>query len=296
MDNNTIIAIIPAFNEELTIGSLVLLTNQKVTKTIVINDGSTDKTGQIAHLAGADVINIEKNQGKANAVMTGLLQARQMNPDVVVMLDADGQHNPAEIPYIIKPILEGKADLVIGSRFIETENIVPKYRRIGQKSLDYAHNLRSNFKTTDSQSGFRALSKKSLENLDFSSEGYNIESDMISHFDDRGLIITEVPITVKYNVPYKHKQNPLLHGWSIITNIVGFIGYRRPLLLFGVPGTIFTIVGVILGFWAFHIYDTTAKFPMSYSMMSVLLIISGLLLLSSGLILNTLVIILKFKS
>jgi glycosyltransferase involved in cell wall biosynthesis len=296
MNNKTIIAIIPAYNEELTIGSLVLLTNLMVTKTIVIDDGSLDKTGQIASLAGADVIRIGKNQGKANAVMSGLHQAREMCPDVVVMLDADGQHDTAEIPKVIKPILEGKADLVIGSRFLETENKVPKYRRIGQKSLDYAQNIGSTFKTTDSQSGFRALSKKSLENLDFYSEGYNIESDMIRYFYERGLTIIEVPISVRYNVPYIHKQNPLEHGWNLISNVIGFIGYRRPLLLFGLLGTIFTIVGVILGLWAFRIYDTTTKFPMSYSMMSVLLIISGLLLFTSGLILNTLVLIVKSKS
>jgi glycosyltransferase involved in cell wall biosynthesis len=296
MDTPNIIAVIPAFNEELTISSLVLLTIPFVTKVIVIDDGSTDKTNQLATAVGAEVIRSEKNLGKANALMKGLKKARDFNPDAVVMVDADGQHNPAEIPTVIKPVIEGKADLVIGSRFLETKNKVPKFRRIGQKSMDYAQNIGASFKTSDSQSGFRALSKKALENLDFFSEGYNIESDMINHFHERGLSIHEVPITVRYDVPFKHKQNPLEHGWGLISNIVGFIGYRRPLLLFGVPGAFFTAAGIILGFWAFHIYDTTAKFPMSYSMMSVLLIISGLLLLTSGLILNTLVIIVKSES
>ena len=162
-----VVVLIPAYNEELTIGSMVLLTNPMVTKTIVIDDGSLDKTSQIAKSAGAEVIRIEKNQGKANAVLLGFRQASLMCPDAVVMLDADGQHDPMEIPQIIKPIIEGKADLVIGSRFLETKNMVPKYRRIGQKTLDYAQNMEATFKTTDSQSGFRALSKRSLENLDF---------------------------------------------------------------------------------------------------------------------------------
>ena len=291
MDNNKIIAIIPAYNEELTIGSIVLLTNPLVTKTIVIDDGSLDNTNKIATIAGAEVIRSEKNQGKANAIMKGLLRARELDPVVVVMLDADGQHNPIEISRVIKPIIDENADLVIGSRFLETENKVPKYRRIGQKSLDYAQNIGSTFKTTDSQSGFRALSKKALGHLDFSSEGYNIESDMINHFYERGLTITEVPITVRYNVPYKHKQNSLIHGWSLISNIVGYIGYKHPLLLFGLPGTISSIIGIVLGFWAFDIYNITLKFPIGPTMMSMLLIISGLLMIIAALILNSLVII-----
>ena len=288
-----IIAVIPAYNEELTIGTIVLLTNLFVQKTIVIDDGSADRTSDIASRAGATVIRLDKNQGKAKALITGLLKARDLEPSAVVMLDADGQHNPAEILKVIEPVLDGRADLVIGSRFIDSYSEVPKYRRIGQKTLDYAQNIGSTFKTTDSQSGFRGLSMNALTNLDFSSEGYNIESDMIQHFSEKGLNIIEVPITVRYDVPFMHKTHPISHGWSLLSNLVGIIGYRRPLLLFGIPGTVFAFVGVFLGFWAFRIYDTTAVFPFAHSMMSMLLIISGLLLITSGLILNTLVIIVR---
>lgn len=295
MSGTDIIAVIPAFNEELAIGSVVLLTKHVVQKTLVVDDGSADRTGEIATRAGAEVIRLERNQGKAHAIMKGLLRARELDPLAVVMLDADGQHNPLEIPRVLQPILEGRADLVIGSRFLDGANKVPRYRRFGQKTMDYAQNFGSTFKTTDSQSGFRALGRRSLENLDFTSEGYNIESDMIRHFQERGLTITEVPVTARYHLP-SHKENPLLHGWSLISHIVGYIGYRRPLLLFGLPGTLFTLAGVVLGFWAFHIYDASLRFPISHSLMSMLLIISGLLLLTAGLILNTLVIIVNSKS
>ena len=293
MNHEDIIAIIPAFNEELTIGSVVLLTNQIATKTFVIDDGSADRTGEIAARAGAEVIRHGENQGKARAVMTGLLRARELDPPVVVLLDADGQNNPAEIPRVVRPVLDGTADLVIGSRFMEGGSEVPGYRRIGQKTLDYAHNLGPGFKTTDSQSGFRALGRAALQHLDFSSEGYNIESDMIHYFSDKGLRIAEVPVTVRYDVPHKHKSHPVSHGWSLISNIMGFIGYRRPLVSFGLLGLVFTTVGTILGFWAFHIYDTTKIFPIAQAMMSMLLIILGLLMISSGLILNSLVLIVK---
>jgi glycosyltransferase involved in cell wall biosynthesis len=293
MNNEDIIAVIPAYNEELTIGSIVFLTNRVATKTIVVDDGSVDRTGEIASGSGAEVIRHDNNQGKAKAVMTGLLKARDLNPSVVVLLDADGQNNPSEISRVIKPVLDGRADLVIGSRFMDSVSEVPKYRRIGQKTLDYTHNLGSAFKTTDSQSGFRALSTTALNNLDFFSEDYNIESDMIHYFSEKGLKILEVPISVRYNVPHKHKSHPLSHGWGLIANLIGFVGYRRPLLSFGLAGMIFTVTGILLGLWAFEIYDTTHLFPIAHSLMSMLLIIMGLLMISSGLILNTLIFIVK---
>jgi glycosyltransferase involved in cell wall biosynthesis len=293
MNNNDIVAVIPAYNEELTIGSVVLLTIQTASKTIVVDDGSVDRTSEIASRAGADVIRLDKNQGKAKAVMTGLKKARDLNPAVVVLLDADGQNNPSEIAQVIRPVLDGKADLVIGSRFIDSVSEVPKYRRIGQKTLDYTQNLGTAFKTTDSQSGFRALSKKALEYIDFFSEEYNIESDMINHFYENGLTIIEVPITVRYDVPHKHKQNPFRHGWSVISNIVGYIGYKRPLLLFGLPGAISSFIGIVLGFWAFDVYNITLKFPIGPTLMSILLIVSGLLMIIAALILNSLVIIIN---
>jgi glycosyltransferase involved in cell wall biosynthesis len=295
MSTKDIVAVIPAYNEELTIGSVVLLTNQTAGKTIVVDDGSVDRTSEIASRAGADVIRLDKNQGKAKAVMTGLLKARDLNPSVVVLLDADGQNNPSEISQVIEPILDGRADLVIGSRFMDGVSDVPKLRRFGQKTLDYTHNLGSAFKTTDSQSGFRALSRRALSDLDFTSEDYNIESDMIHYFSEKGLKIVEVPVTVRYDVPHKHKSHPLSHGWGLLSNIIGFIGYRRPLVSFGLAGMIFTIAGTGLGLWAFEIYDTTHKFPIAHSLMSALLIILGLLMISSGLILNSLVFIIKSR-
>jgi glycosyltransferase involved in cell wall biosynthesis len=295
MSPTEIIAVIPAYNEELTIGSVVLMAGQVARKTIVVDDGSADRTAAVARSAGAEVISHERNQGKARAVMTGLLRARDLNPGVVVLIDADGQHNPSEIPRVAQPVLDGEADLVIGSRFLEGGQDVPRYRRLGQKTMDYAQNVGSAFVTTDSQSGFRALGPKALGHLDFYSEDYNIESDMIRYFSEKGLKIAEVPITVRYDVPHKHKSHPLAHGWDLVSHILGSIGYRRPLLSFGLAGVIFTTVGILLGFWAFEIYDTTHQFPIAHSLMSMLLIILGLLMIFGGLILNSLVLIVQSR-
>jgi len=168
--------------------------------------------------------------------MKGFTRACTYTPLAIVMLDADGQHNPAEIPGLIKPILAGKADMVIGSRFLNGTNRIPKYRVFGQKTLDIATKVSSGVACTDSQSGFRVLGRRALANLDFYSEGYNIESDMLTHFARRGLTITEVPIGVTYSVVNGHKKNSLAHGLDILSHIIGIVGYRRPLISFGCRG------------------------------------------------------------
>ena len=190
--------------------------------------------------------------------------------------------------------MKGEADLVIGSRFLNKNCKIPKYRVLGQKILNVFTNMGSNCKVSDSQSGFRALSRRALEYLDFVSEGYSIESDMIAHFSSKGLIIKEVPISVRYEVPHKHKKNPFAHGLSVLSNIVGLIGYRRPLLSFGIPGLISVLIGLIFGFMAFSEYYVTNKLPYAPSIACGLFLILGLLLVIAGLILNSLVQLMKF--
>ena len=286
-------AVLPAFNEELVIGSVVLRTRQYVDKVIVVNDGSFDRTAEVAKLAGAEVIQLDNQTGKAYALLLGLRYAHEMGCKVAVMLDADGQHDPREIQRVTGLVMEGKADMVIGSRFLEKNRGIPAYRQLGQKILDLFTNMGAKTKVTDSQSGFRALSCKALDNLDFKSDGYNVESDMIAHFSAMGLRIMEVPISVNYDVPHNHKKHPLTHGMGVLTRLVNLIGYRRPLLLFGVPGLLCVIAGLITGFYTFNEYYTTSKFPFAMSMVSMLLLIMGMLMVIAGLLLNTLVIIMR---
>lgn len=288
-------AVMPAYNEELVIGSVVLRTKQYVDRVIVVDDGSYDRTAEVAKLAGAEVIQLEHNTGKAYTILLGLRHARQTGCTVAVMLDSDGQHNPSEIPRVAKFVSIGKADLVIGSRFLNKSAGIPPYRRIGQKTLDIFTNIGAKSKVTDSQSGFRALSCQALDNLDFKSDGYNIESDMIAHFSAMGLPIMEVPITVNYDVPHKHKKNPLTHGVGVLSRLINLIAYKRPLLLFGMIGVLFIIIGILAGFYASSEYSTTSTVPFSMSIITTLLPIMGMLMIIAGLLLNTLLMILKEK-
>jgi glycosyltransferase involved in cell wall biosynthesis len=286
-------AVLPAYNEELAIGSIVLRARQYADQVIVVDDGSSDHTAEVAKLAGAEVIHIEHRSGKANALLQGLRYAHKTGCTVAVMLDADGQHNPAEIPRVAAMVREGTADLVIGSRFLEKRGGRFTYRQLGQKILDLFTNFSAKTEITDSQSGFRAFSLKGLDNLNFKSDGYNIESDMIDYFSSRGLIIKEVPISVIYDVPHNHKKHPLTHGVGVLSRLINLIFYKRPLLMFGILGTIFLIVGLVSGFYAFSEYYITSKFSFGLSMVSMVGVIVGTLMVIAGLLLNTLVMILK---
>jgi len=246
-------------------------------------------TGYIAEHAGAEVIRLSKNHGKSYAVLRGFDRARQLNADIVVMLDGDGQHHPEEIPSIVSPILKDDADLVIGSRFLNGDNKIPLYRKIGQKTLDRMTKIASSCKTTDSQSGFRALSSKAMDCFTAEPTGYNIESVMISHLSDHGMRITEIPINVDYEVPHKHKKNFFTHGMDILSNLVGIIGYRRPLLTFGIPGSILMIVGFYLGFWAWSEYAKYQTIPYTLTVGGTLFLLLGLILINTALILNSIV-------
>ncbi|WP_292365241.1 glycosyltransferase family 2 protein [Methanoculleus sp. UBA208] len=278
----------PAYNEGLVIGSVVLLAKKHADRVIVVDDGSADRTAAIARLAGADVIEMPENGGKAKAMMAGFARARELGYEAVVMLDGDGQHDPEEIPIVAAPVLAGVADLVIGSRFLETRAEIPAYRRAGQMVLNGFTNLSvdGNFSTTDSQSGFRALSRRALENLTFSSEGYNIESDMIAHFAPLNLRMTEVPISVTYDVPHKHKKNPLSHGFGVLAKIVELIGNRRPLLFFGIPGGLIVLFGLGLEIYTFSELYRTNQFHYVLFPLGITALILGLSLIESGLILN----------
>lgn len=282
-------AIIPAYNEGKTIGSVVLKTKTFVDEVLVVDDGSTDDTSLVAESAGATVFKMPKNSGKAAAILSGLDIMANDGYDAVVMLDGDGQHDPKHIPQLLQPILDNRAEMVIGSRFLEGGKGIPTYRKAGQVVLNKATSFGAGIKITDSQSGFRALSKEALQNLDFVSHGYNIETDMIGCFADRGLKITEVPIGVEYDVPNGHKKAPLPHGMGVLNAAVGLIGYRRPLIFFGIPGLILFIAGMILGLLSIGQNYILGWGWFFESMLAVTLVIIGVILVIGGLTLNSLV-------
>ncbi|TAJ44047.1 glycosyl hydrolase [Methanofollis fontis] len=280
------LAAIPCFNESITIGTLVIKARRYVDDVLVIDDGSTDDTQNIARDAGALVIRHLNNSGKGDAVRSALEYARIEGYDYLILLDGDGQHNPEEIPDLLAPLKCGQADVVIGSRFLDTKNDIPVYRRFGQSILTMMTNVNSNSTITDSQSGFRALGKNAISLWDADSDGYNIESDMIASITGQGLSIREIPISVKYDVPNKHKKNPLTHGLGVFKKIVCDIGYQRPLFSFGIAGALLVVAGLFSGVIALSSYVALDAIPVVPSVFCGLCMVTGLMLLISGVTLN----------
>ena len=285
--NTSITVVIPAYNEGLVIGSVVLNTRQYAAHVIVVDDGSKDNTSEIARLAGAEVITLEKNGGKAAAMMVAFARAKEIGAVATVMLDGDGQHDPAEIPSVAAPVLDGRADLVVGSRFLKCDRSeeIPTYRMFGQKVLNVATNVSFGMRCSDSQSGYRALSRKALDNLDFPTNGYAIESEMLAQFAKRDLVMVEVPINVAYDVPHNHKMNPMKHGLSVLSSIIQLVSIRRPLYCFGAPGIVLTVIGVVLAYQALVNSVNTGHWAPTLTLTAMLLLVMGLLLCSVALIL-----------
>ncbi|KAB8139852.1 glycosyltransferase family 2 protein [Chloroflexia bacterium SDU3-3] len=280
-----IVALIPAYNEQRFIGSIVLAARAYVDEVVVVDDGSKDQTAQIAHQAGATVIRQHENKGKAAAVNTGFEYLRGRTPTAVVMLDGDGQHMAEEIPIVLAPVLNDNADVVIGSRFRETKSDIPAYRQIGQHGLTMVTNLSSGVFVSDSQSGFRAFSGEALDRLFFSQGGFSLESEMQFLAGEHGLRIAEVPISVIY--AEKAKRNPFQHGMQVINGILQLMGQIRPLLFFGMMGMAVLALGILLGLYTIDIYQRTHELAVGYGMVTVLLSVIGVVLLFAGVILHS---------
>ncbi len=280
-----IVAAIPAYNEEKYIGTVVLKARQQVDEVIVVDDGSTDRTADVARLAGATVIQHQQNRGKGASIQTLLAEAKKRNPNILVLLDADSQHNPDEISSLVKPISQG-FDLAIGSRERQKVNI-PTYRRIGQRVLSYFSSILSGKGGIDSESGFRALSPKAIDELKLKQNGFAIETEMIAAAADRGLRITQVPISAIYTRDGS-TLNPVSHGFGVLGRIVAMISERRPLFFFGLGGGILTVLGLIAGFRVLQIASAGGGVITGTALVSVLLLTIGIFSIFTGIILNVL--------
>jgi glycosyltransferase involved in cell wall biosynthesis len=283
--NRKIIVIIPAFNEERFIGSVLLKLKKFPVEVIVIDDGSTDDTAAIARMAGVVVFKQDSNQGKGTALNTGLHAARESSPDVIVMLDADGQHLPEDLPQIVRPILSGEADIVVGSRYIKNTSNTPLIRRWGHRFINLATTLPSGISVSDSQSGYRAFSRRAFELADFHSRDFSVESEMQFLAHEHNLKVMEVPITIRYTD--KAKRSPFSQGMTVLKGIIKLTGQYRPLLYFGLPGLALLTIGIGWGFFVVDRFTVTGRLATGYAMICLLLCIIGLIMLSTGFILHS---------
>jgi glycosyltransferase involved in cell wall biosynthesis len=187
-----------AYNEEKNIAAIIAQLQKMSYSIIVCNDGSSDMTGEIAEKMGATVINHKRNLGFGAALRSIFLKANELNADILVTIDADGQHNPLEIKDILKPIEDNEADVVIGSRFSGKTSKIPKYRIIGIKAINKLTSSSSENKLIDPLSGFRAYTKKVFKEILPADSGMGGSTEVLIKANQRKFRIVEIPILVNY--------------------------------------------------------------------------------------------------
>ena len=281
-----IVAAIPAYNEEKTIARIILLARRHVDRVVVCDDGSMDLTASLAEELGADVIKHGKNLGKGAAFKSLFGRALELDADVVVTLDADGQHDPGEIPHLVKPVLSGDADVVVGSRFLGGKNEMPLYRRLGSRVLNGLVNRFGEEKVSDTQSGFRAYNRKALLEIDVTARGIGVDSEILMKAYGNDVKIKEVPISCRFKGVEGSTYNPLRHGIDVVTSIIKYASERKPLLTFGLPGTAILFAGLLLLIYVLQIYFSTKEFALGYMLTSMIAITTGVFAVFTAIILH----------
>ena len=285
---------IPAFNEEKNIGAIVAKLKMKYEHVIVCDDGSLDMTQAIASSLGAIVVKHSTNLGYGAAIRTIFNEAKKVDGDVLVTFDADGQHKISEIDSVLKPISENKADVVIGSRFLGSTKDLPKYRKIGIKTITGLTNTLTGANITDAQSGFRAYSKKVLNEISPTESGMGISTEILIKSSKKQMRISEIPITISYD-GNTHSQEPISHGTSVIFSTLKHVAIERPLLYYGVTGLCFIIVGLVFGGWTIQIYSEERVVITNLAIIGVGGVILGTILLITATILYSIVNVVREK-
>lgn len=282
-----IVAVLPAFNEEKTIGRVILGAERYVDRIIVVDDGSSDLTASIAKRLGVEVICHPKNLGKGAALKTGFDYVEKLDPEVVVTIDTDGQHDPDEIPKLTEPILNGDIDITVGSRTSTKKVEMPLHRQIGNGVLNKLVNLFGKQTITDTQSGYRAYGKRAMRQIDVTTMGIGVDSEILMKAYGHDLKIKEIPVSCRYKGVEGSTYNPLKHAMNVIAFIVRYASEKRPLLIFGLPGTIALGSGLLLLIQVLQSYAITRQFAIGTMLASMIAILAGVFAIFTAIILYT---------
>ena len=292
----SIIVGIPAFNEEKNIAVLIIQLKKIADKIIVCNDGSTDLTSKIAEGLGATVINHAKNLGYGAAIRSIFLKAKELGGDILVTFDADGQHRIEDINRVIKPIINEESDLVIGSRFLDkSEKEVPQYRKVGIKIITKVTNATIKKQLTDSQSGFRAYSKKVLNELNPSELGMGISTEILIKASAKNFRISEVPIKITYD-GNTSTHNPILHGSSVLLSTIKFTSIEHPLKFYGIPSMIFFAIGLFFVYFSTQYYAEIGRLNTNLTLVAAGTMLIAVVFLITSILLYSLISVVREKN
>ena len=286
---------IPAYNEGKNIADILIKLKKFTQDIIVCDDGSTDQTAKISEELGAIVIKHKKNLGYGAGIRTIFLKAQEINADVLVTFDADGQHRVEDLNAVMEPIKKEKADIVIGSRFLNKDNNVPKYRKIGIKTITSITNSSIGEKLSDSQSGFRAYNKKVLNYITPSESGMGVSTEILIKASKNKFRISEVPIIISYEGETS-THNPVSHGASVILSTIKFTSIEHPLKFYGISGMFFLSLGLAFLFWTIQLFAESGKIVTNISLIGIGGIVIGIVLLVTAAILFSIITVVREKT
>ena len=285
---------IPAYNEEKNIASIITKLKNITDSIIVCDDGSSDMTSEISKNLGAIVISHKKNMGYGAAIRTIFQKSVELDSDILVTFDADGQHRIDDVNKILQPLENNEADIVIGSRFLDNESKVPNYRKIGIKVITQVTNASLKKKLTDSQSGFRAYNKQALTQISPSEMGMGISTEILIKASSKGLRIAEIPITILYHDDAS-THNPVSHGTSVLVSTIKYTSIEHPLKFYGIPSIIFLIIGSAFTYSAVQYYVEIGRLNTNLTVIGAGAILISLVLLISAIILYSIVSVVREK-
>ena len=273
---------IPAYNEEENIAKIISQLKDITSSIIVCDDHSTDNTNKIAKSLGVDVVTHSKNMGYGSAIKSIFAKAKEIDSDVLVTMDADGQHRIEDLKKILEPVLSGTVDICIGSRFLEknVEN-VPSYRKVGIKVLTKLTNVSLKESITDSQSGFRAYAKKAISEIIPTESGMAISNEILLKASNLNLRIGEVPIVVLYDGDTS-THNPVSHGTSVFVSTLKFIAIEHPLQFFVIPGALILLLGLSFVLWALQLFSDSGMLVTNITLIGIACLIFGAILIVNG--------------
>jgi glycosyltransferase involved in cell wall biosynthesis len=226
MDSDEVLisVVIPVFNEELTVGNVIQRVTEVMQKLgfdceiIVVDDCSTDRSLELSGRQGVHVYSLKRHMGKGYALRAGFAKAKG---DIITTIDSDGSHRPEELSSLLNPILQDKADLVIGSRYLSHKPATAKKLNIiGVRLFNFLIKVLTRADVSDSQSGYRVMQASILRNMRLESNGYEIESEMLVKTVQQGFRVREVPISFEQRTYGVSRLDPMADGFKILFSIM----------------------------------------------------------------------------